>query len=310
MDVVSCNSCGCGETLRLARFPLEQEHEESYLVRCPQCSLVYLNPRPAKDRIGYYYPATYQSDMLRLLAKGKTSRAARLGFEMVRRRRTPVLKDGGRVLDVGCSNGAYLNALREQGWEVEGIELDSEAAEYARSSRGLTVHQGDAESVLARIPGEQFDVVTMWHLLEHLFDPAAALANVHRILKPGGILMLEVPNFQCPLARVFGRYWFPLDIPRHLFHFTPSTLKSVLSRAGLEVRAIQGVPSPEAIVWSLSSVRSGAPFDFNKDSLKLNPLAMTVAFPVTWAMAQFRLSDHMSCVAVRTDAAPRKERLN
>jgi 2-polyprenyl-3-methyl-5-hydroxy-6-metoxy-1,4-benzoquinol methylase len=300
MEAVICNNCGCPDTSPLHQFRLAPEEQDSCVVRCLRCGLVYLNPRPSPDRIGIYYPPNYQASMLNLLARGKTNFIARLGFGMVRRRRTPSSK-GARLLDVGCSNGAYLAAMREKGWDVEGVEFDRAAVEYARHSRNLKVTQGDVENALSELPGNSFDVVTLWHVLEHTFDPAAALKQIHRVLKPGGTLMLEVPNFGSPLASLFKKYWFPMDVPRHLYQFTPATLKMMLAKAGFHRFRVKGVPSPEAMVWSAVAARQGSPIDFSKDTLQLNPLAMTLAFPLSWIMAQFVMSDNMAAVAVRAD---------
>ena len=219
----------------------------------------------------------------------------------MRRRRTPSNKTG-RLLDIGCSNGAYLAAMKERGWDVESVEFDGDAAEYARNSRNLTVTQGDVEDAVGQLAANSFDVVTMWHVLEHSFDPAAALKQIHRVLKPGGIVMLEVPNYACPLVSLFKRYWYPMDIPRHLYQFTPATMKTMLTKAGFNGIQVKGVPSPEAIVWSAAAVRQRSPIDFNRgDVLQLNPVAMSLAFPVSWVMAQFVKSDHMAAVAVRAD---------
>jgi len=93
-----------------------------------------------------------------------------------------------------------------------------------------------------------------------------------------------------------------MDVPRHLFQFTPATLQAMLAQAGFERARIKGVPAPEAIVWSAAARRQASPIDFNNgDTLKLNPAAMTLAFPLSWIMAQFAMSDHMAAVAVRAD---------
>jgi 2-polyprenyl-3-methyl-5-hydroxy-6-metoxy-1,4-benzoquinol methylase len=239
--------------------------------------------------------------MLRIIREGRENPIIRIGFDMVVRRRTPPLRKMGRILDVGCSNGAYLAALRSQGWEVEGIEMDGVAADYAINERRLKVTTGDAESVLARLPDQSYDVVTMWHLLEHLFDPAAALANARRILRPGGMLMLEVPNFAATLAGIFRKNWFALDVPRHLYHFTPDTLRALLMHAGMQPRRVRGVPAPEVLVWSMTAARQGQPIDWARGQrLNVNPVWMGLAFPVSWTLAQLGKGDHMAAVAVRT----------
>ena len=299
MEQVDCNNCGSAGQETLYEFDLGLS-EPAKLVRCTDCGLIYLSPRPGPGEIGDFYPKNYQENMLELIARAKKSPAMRLGFDMIRRRRTPKLISSGRLLDVGCSNGAYLAALRERGWEVEGVEMDEHAASYAANERGLKVTRGDAESALRTLDSDRFSVVTMWHLLEHLFDPLEALKQVRRVLKPGGVLMLEVPDISAPPAAWFKKNWFPLDIPRHLYHFSPETLREMLAKAGLKLVEVKGIPSPEAIVWSMAARKQGRPIDFNRgDSLKMNPLMMAAAFPVSWTMAQFVKSDHIGAAAVR-----------
>ena len=273
-----------------------------HVVRCAHCDLVYVNPRPDTNEIRAYYPSQYQADMRQMLHEGLTNPVVRAGLEMVRHRRTPPVAAVGRVLDIGCSSGTYLAGLRQRGWEVQGLEIDPEAAEYARTQGGLPVQTGNAEDVLPGFPEASFDVVTMWHVLEHFFDPARVLTEVCRILKPGGFLMLELPNFRCPLAALFGEYWFPLEPPRHLYHFTPQTLEAMLARVGLRLVKLRGVPSPEAIVWSLGAWRNRRVEKVESDGVSLNPVWMGVCFPVSWVMAQFGLSDHMAALAVKPPA--------
>jgi SAM-dependent methyltransferase len=264
--------------------------------------LVYLNPRPGKDEIGAYYPPAYQADMRRILREAWANPVTRRGLEMVRRRRTPPRAAQGRLLEIGASSGFYLQGQRALGWEVEGIEIDAESAGYARQTYGLAIHTGDAETVLPTLPAARFDVVAMWHVLEHFHHPLHVLTQVCRVLKAGGLLMLEVPNYGSPLALLFGRHWFPLEIPRHLYHFTPQTLQVMLRTAGLQPSGFKGVPSAEAMNWSLVGLRAKRRDPSEAGELALNPLLMAFLFPVSWTMAQFNLSDHMAAAALKPAA--------
>jgi len=276
------------------------------IVRCEGCGLAYVSPRPDREQIREYYPQQYQADMNRVIGEGWTNPFVRMGLRMILRRRLPPVPPG-RLLDVGCTVGRYLLALRERGWHVQGIEIDPYAAQYARSRHGLDVRTGDAEDLLGRMEDASFDVVTMWHVLEHLFDPTAVLTQVRRILKPGGLLMMELPNFKCPFARLFGDYWFPLEVPRHLYQFTPRTLKSMAQKAGLEPVTIKGVPSPEAVALSLLALGKRRTGDLKGEELSLSPLLLTLAFPLSWLMARLDLSDHMATVLVRPRESSREE---
>jgi SAM-dependent methyltransferase len=137
----------------------------------------------------------------------------------------------GKVLDIGCGRGLLLNKLRERGWEPRGTELSEEAAAYARHKLNLPVTTEELRE--CRFPGEEFDLVILWHVLEHVQEPRAMLEEVSRILKPGGVLLVAVPNFGSYEARRTGPGWFHLDVPRHLTHFTPRTLGEALGLAGL-----------------------------------------------------------------------------
>jgi SAM-dependent methyltransferase len=138
------------------------------------------------------------------------------------------------VLDVGCGRGLLLDGLRRLGWRVVGTELDERAAHYARHRLGLHVFTGSLQGMA--FPDDEFDLVVLWHVLEHLPCPLAVLCEVSRILRPGGLLVLAVPDFASCEAQWAGPHWFHLDVPRHLTHFTPRTLEGLVREAGLRVR--------------------------------------------------------------------------
>jgi SAM-dependent methyltransferase len=125
--------------------------------------------------------------------------------------------------------------MARRGWQVAGIEL-SPAAARACAARGHPVHAGPLETAPGN--GGEFDLVTGWMVLEHLHDPVGGLRKLHSWTRPGGWLALSVPNAACRERRWFGDAWFPLQLPNHLYHFTPATLRRMLQRAGWEVRRI------------------------------------------------------------------------
>ncbi len=135
----------------------------------------------------------------------------------------------GRLLDVGCGNGDLLRAAQERGWEAEGLDFDPVAVEVGRA-RGLQVKSGTLAS--QHYETDAFDAIVMSHVIEHVADPIALLEECHRILKPGGRLLLATPNVDSQFHRRFGKHWFHLDPPRHLFLFGPHALKQAFTRAG------------------------------------------------------------------------------
>src|SRR6185436_4447479 len=137
----------------------------------------------------------------------------------------------GRILDVGCGSGFFLRALDASQWERVGVEISDGAAEAARRAiGGDRIFTGTLSQ--AAWPDSEFDVITLWSALEHTNQPRATLAEARRILKPGGSLIVQLPNAGSYQLRLFSGAWFALDVPRHRYHFTPETLESLLSATG------------------------------------------------------------------------------
>jgi SAM-dependent methyltransferase len=139
----------------------------------------------------------------------------------------------GRLLDVGCGVGFFVREASDAGFHAEGIEWSERAVEAGKQQWNLVLAAG---SFLAHDFGaEQFDVVTLWQVLEHLENPALALKKVRSLVRKGGIVVIAVPNFASVQATLFRRRWYHLDIPRHLFHFTPQALSRLLEQEGFRV---------------------------------------------------------------------------
>jgi SAM-dependent methyltransferase len=148
-------------------------------------------------------------------------------------------KQGGAILDLGCSSGSFLATLKGKGWKLHGIEMSTESAEKAKQKCGAEVFVGDILD--APFAPASFDAITCFHVFEHLYKPKEVLAKVSKWLKPGGIFYVLVPNIDSAGARVFKSYWYPLELPRHLSHFSPKSLSMVANSLGLqEVSLITG----------------------------------------------------------------------
>ena len=165
------------------------------------------------------------------------ARAERLAGWVFERRnpRIPVYQGHGRALDIGCGNGNYMMFLKGLGWDTTGFDVTDNLAEPVRKA-GIPIFTGSLD-VLQHQEGS-FDLITMWHVLEHLYDPAADLRLVRRLLADGGTLLIEVPNSDSITARLFRADWFPWDLPRHLNHFTPANLRRMLEESGFRVKPI------------------------------------------------------------------------
>ncbi|MDQ3928496.1 MAG: class I SAM-dependent methyltransferase [Chloroflexota bacterium] len=197
---------------------------------CYSCRLHVTWPVPPDEAIKDFYPSSYYGSGQRFAGVVEWLLDALYSFRVyyTERHQSP-----GKVLDVGCGRGLLLNKLRERGWETHGTELSEEAAAYAREKLNLPVTAKKLED--AHFASAEFDLVVLWHVLEHVRAPRLMLHEVARILKPGGMLLVAVPNFGSWEARFSGKGWFHLDVPRHLTHFTPRTLKEGLDEAGLDI---------------------------------------------------------------------------
>jgi SAM-dependent methyltransferase len=141
-------------------------------------------------------------------------------------------KSAGTALDLGCSSGGFLASLRGPSWDLFGIEMSDAVAREAQARCGAQVFVGDILD--APFPPNSFDVITCFHVFEHLYQPREVLAKVQRWLKPGGIFYTMMPNIDSAGAAIFRSYWYALELPRHLYHFSPVSLRNLANSVGLK----------------------------------------------------------------------------
>jgi SAM-dependent methyltransferase len=226
------------------------------VVQCLDCGLCFTNPRPSEASIGQFYPATYAPHHLPRRGKGaKAGGAPRLSPWARPRnvRRWLAWHGQGRLLDFGCGGGSFLQRMHRQGWQVTGVDVSPEAVRRVRDGLGLPALLGTLPHPDLR--PESFDVITMWHSLEHVHRPMAVLDEAYRLLAPGGKLVVAVPNIDSLAFRWFGAAWFALDLPRHLTHFAPWSLQLMLQNVGFIVGPVRMVPHTN---WLHSSAKLSA----------------------------------------------------
>jgi SAM-dependent methyltransferase len=211
------------------------------VVRCLDCGLCFTSPRPMPELIGKFYPDWYEPHKPPP-ARPRTSWHARLTTHLgwpLESRRALTWHGQGRLLDFGCGGGSFLQRMDQLGWQATGVDISTVAVERIREQLGLRALVGSLpHSELTR---GSFDVVTMWHSLEHVHDPLGALRAAHDLLTPGGRLLVAAPNIDSLPFRWLGPSWYGLDLPRHLTHFSPATLRCMLERAGFRVRRLRMV---------------------------------------------------------------------
>jgi SAM-dependent methyltransferase len=275
MECVDCNLCGSKRTetvLTQRDLSVSTSVREFTVVKCSDCGLIYLNPRPTPAEISSFYPSEYygvqhekKKTTLEMAWKSFSKKIKRWIMEDYYgypRRSPPSLRTHfrkwlllpevvhlkinqksilpflgeGKLLDVGCGPGVNLSRFKDYGWETYGVEFSPLAAEQARKKTGSRVFEGDLLS--AGFKDRYFDVVFFSHSLEHMYDPKNMLQETRRILKDNGRLIVCVPNAGCWEAKIFSRWWIPWDLPRHLYHFDRVTLNDLLERTGFKATRI------------------------------------------------------------------------
>jgi SAM-dependent methyltransferase len=233
--------CDHPEAQLRALFPAQDfiTGHEFKIASCAACGLTVTTPQPDAAAIAGYYPRGYYGDSTerRFPRNVEVLQQALYGHRV---RQVESFRGGrpGRVLDVGCGRGVLLQEFRRRGWDVQGTELSVQAADYAREVLHLPVEIGSLDTV--GFPASHFDAITLWHVLEHVADPQALLKEANRILKPGGVLLVSVPNFGSCEARLFRDKWFHLDVPRHVTHLTKGRLREALRSTGFQDRRWSG----------------------------------------------------------------------
>jgi len=196
------------------------------VLTCQKCGTGRLFPTPSYEEIPYFYPNDYYGEPGEKFEK-RTESATRLVGSIHIKRLLRDLPQGSRVLDVGCGRGVLLEALADKGYETHGFEISKKAVQGVDPRTSVRIANDLKQAKYER---HTFDAVILWHVLEHLRDPKGTLEEVREILKPGGKLIVAVPNFSSWQSKFFGPAWFHLDLPRHLFHFSANGLQELVSR--------------------------------------------------------------------------------
>lgn len=267
LEIADCDLCGSKNYCHLFTAIDNQFHIEGKfkVVKCNNCDLCYISPRPTVDEIGKYYlrgryfshkSADKVTKSIRqhikkwvledLYNHGKLNRNKKFITRVIKKviacifqSKIAVIvppKENGRLLDIGCGNGAFLKLMKEYGWETYGVEISEDATKCARE-QGLEVFRGELRD--ANYPLQYFDAIVINQLLEHVHSPKNILLECNRIIKKDGILIIGVPNFDCFDRKLFKESWSSLQVPTHLYHFTSHSLKMHLEFSGFKLKRIK-----------------------------------------------------------------------
>ncbi len=217
----------CGDTKRKS-----WGYTDGYsIVRCSKCGIGITSPFPNDTDI-----RESNSNIYTVNQRGSLYLKKRWYFENRYNSQLNKIKQhvqGGRLLDIGCNIGLFLHCAQKKGFTVEGIEFNQESASFGSDFFKIPIHTKSLEEI--NYPENTFDVITMYDVLEHIPDPKNVLDTIKKILKPDGLLVIQSPNIDSLMAQLTGSNWCWLTPPDHLFHFTPQTLKKLLTNQGFNI---------------------------------------------------------------------------
>lgn len=251
-EIKNCQICDNSEfktAFELKDYFLSQENFS--IIQCKNCGFLITNPQPDKDKIGEYYKSeeyvshsNSRKGLINSIYHFVRNFTLKKKFQMVKS-----LKSKGSILDIGCATGEFLNVFKLDKWTTLGIEPDKDAKKFAVENYNLNIEN---ENHLEKIDENSFDIITMWHVLEHVPNLNKRLETLQRILKDEGNLIIAVPNYKSFDADYYGKFWAAYDVPRHLFHFSQSTMEKLLIKHGFEIENIKPMKFDSFYVSMLS----------------------------------------------------------
>lgn len=253
-EAPACPACGENDYVQLLRSPdFRYGSDREFAVRrCSTCDLVATHPRLPWEELTAYYPDEYYSERP-ADNHAPSLHPSRSDWPLSSLIEQETLIDDlkpGKLLEIGCGTGDVLAYWESNGWECEGIEPSSEATRIAKERYGLEVTNARFED--CTLQEDHYDVILLDNVLEHLPEPFEVIERCRDLLTPGGALVVEVPNVDSIGFHVFGRYWNDLDVPRHLYHFSPSVLRRESEYRGFQFDEITHTSHPISLRYSLN----------------------------------------------------------
>ncbi|MBR9705525.1 class I SAM-dependent methyltransferase [Candidatus Pacearchaeota archaeon] len=288
MESVTCNLCGSNNlkpVLKTKDYRFQIDNKLFQIVKCKNCDLKFLNPRPNEKEIKKYYPDDIKWEKEE---------------PKVQNEKYSIIKNlkKGKILDIGCAKGEFLSFLKNKGYDVYGVEpsADSKIAE----KKGIKV-----KNSISDFKKNFFDIITMWQVIEHLHNPNETLKKINHLLKKDGNLVISTLNMESSEAKFFKKHWFHLDIPRHLYFFSPKTLKKLLQKNGFKIIKIKHFSkqhSHAGIIFSLKNILINpksrkTKIEENKGKNHLFTLCKLVVYPLSVFQATLKKGPIITIVA-------------
>jgi SAM-dependent methyltransferase len=304
MKIDTCDLCESPDfstKFQVSDYLLDDEQVQFSYVQCSNCGLIFQNPRLPQEELDNYYPPQYDSFLSEdFESKDLKSRLSRHGLSK-RRKYVTSIKDRGKLLDIGCAAGNFMRAMQESsGWDLYGVEISEHAAKIAQRTHNLNVFHGEIHQ--SKYADNFFDIVTIWDVLEHLPNPDSFLHEVHRVLKADGVLIFRIPNGGSWDAKLFGKYWFGLDAPRHYYVFNQRTITKLLDLNGFRVSKIDcSIGSSVALSMNIRFLMAARNTPHNRRNFIMkvvsHPIFKLILLPLTFLFDQMLLGSFLTVAA-------------
>ncbi len=207
------------------------------IVKCEQCAFQFTNPIPLESEIGKYYESDEYISHSNT-SKGLVNKLYQVVRNITIKQKLKLVKrlaKGNQLLDIGCGTGEFLKICKDNGFDVQGIEPSENAKKFAIENYKLNIH---SEDKIKEFGAESFDLISMWHVLEHVYHLKERVVEIQKILKKNGILIVAVPNHRSYDAEYYKEYWAAYDVPRHLYHFSPNDIKNLFEKNGFNLEEV------------------------------------------------------------------------
>ena len=249
------------------------------IFKCSNCGFLFTQDYPEESEISAFYESEEyisHSDT----SKGFSNKLYRIARTFMLGRKKVLIEKmsgviKGKILDIGSGTGYFASMMKEAGWQVKGIEINEKARNFSASNFNLEVDPPDR---ITTYESNSFDCITLWHVLEHFHDPFKYISEIYRLLKPGGVCVVALPNSSSYDAKSYKRFWAAWDVPRHLWHFQPATFRIFSEKSGFILENLKILPLDVFYISLLSERYKGSGMAFFKAMSKASFFAFMSVF--------------------------------